>query len=175
MAKSCRLGGSVNDEDTSTASLTADIYDPVSNTMSSAGSNIFARLYHSVALLMPDATVWFAGGNPNDTYEKSMEIYQPPYLFTKVGNNVVPATRPTITSAPAHVDWGSGTFTVVTPDAADITQVVIVRNGAVTHAFNIGPTPGGPVIYQRFRAVDRDRAPGRQHRAPGLLHAVPVE
>ena len=55
------LGGSYNDEDTATASLNADLYDPTSNTFSSAGANAYARLYHSVALLMPDATVWVAG------------------------------------------------------------------------------------------------------------------
>src|SRR3954462_3719996 len=57
------LGGSYNDEDTATASLNADLYDPASNTFSSAGANAYARLYHSVALLLPDATVWVAGGN----------------------------------------------------------------------------------------------------------------
>ena len=59
------LGGSVNDEDLSTASLNADLYDPPSNTISSAGANVYPRLYHSVALLLPDATVWLAGGNPS--------------------------------------------------------------------------------------------------------------
>jgi hypothetical protein len=58
------LGGSYNDEDTATASLNADLYDPATNTFSSAGANAYARLYHSVAMLMPDATVWVAGGNP---------------------------------------------------------------------------------------------------------------
>ena len=58
------LGGSVNDEDAGTKSLNADLYDPVSDSFSSAGANAYARLYHSVALLLPDATVWVAGGNP---------------------------------------------------------------------------------------------------------------
>lgn len=56
------LGGSTNDEDSSTASLNADLYDPVTDSFSSAGANAYPRLYHSVALLLPDATVWFAGG-----------------------------------------------------------------------------------------------------------------
>src|SRR5215472_7410934 len=81
------IGGSVNDEDTSTASLKADLYDPASNTFSSAGANAYARLYHSVALLLPDATVWFAGGNPSrGTYEPHMEIYKPAYLFNPDGS-----------------------------------------------------------------------------------------
>src|SRR5690349_11358774 len=132
------LGGSYNDEDTATASLNADLYDPVTNTFSSAGANAYARLYHSVALLMPDATVWVAGGNPQrGTYESHMEIYQPAYLFTTDGSgNVIAATRPTITSAPSGINYGS-TFTVQTPDAANIASAVLVRAGGVTHAFNM--------------------------------------
>ena len=57
-------GGSVNDEDAATASLNADLYNPATNTFSSAGANAFPRLYHSVSLLLPDATVMLAGGNP---------------------------------------------------------------------------------------------------------------
>src|SRR5690242_8125486 len=64
------LGGSLNDEDTNTASLNADLYTPVSNTFSPAGTETYARLYHSVSLLLPDATVWVAGSNPaRGTYE----------------------------------------------------------------------------------------------------------
>ena len=59
------LGGSLNDEDPSTASLNADLYNPATNSFSSAGANTYPRLYHSVALLLPDATVWLAGGNPH--------------------------------------------------------------------------------------------------------------
>src|SRR6202050_5150070 len=58
------LGGSLNAEDENTAALNADLYDPVANTFSSAGTEAYARLYHSVSLLMPDATVWVAGSNP---------------------------------------------------------------------------------------------------------------
>lgn len=138
------LGGSVNDEDTSTLSLNADLFDfsavnlsaspPNVGTVSSAGKNASQRLYHSVALLLPDATVWVAGGNPwRGSYNNTMEIYQPPYLFDSAGNL---ATRPSITSAPASVSYAS-TFTVQTPDAANISHVVLVRNGAATHAFGM--------------------------------------
>jgi hypothetical protein len=126
------IGGSVNDEDTTTASRNADLYDPVSNTFSSAGANAYPRLYHSVALLLPDATVWFAGGNPSrGSYVRQMEIYKPAYLFNPDGTQ---ATRPSITSAPASVGYGES-FTVTTPDS--IASVVLVRNGAVTHAFGM--------------------------------------
>jgi hypothetical protein len=58
------VGGSGNDEDTGSLSLSADLYDPVSNTFSSAGANATQRLYHSVALLLPDGTVWLGAAIP---------------------------------------------------------------------------------------------------------------
>jgi len=131
-------GGSLNDEDTTTASLNADLYDPTTNTFSSAGANSYARLYHSVSLLLPDGTVWLAGGNPQrGTYEQNMEIYQPAYLFTTdLNGNVVSATRPIISSSPTSVSYGNS-FTVQTPDAANIASVALIRNGAATHAFDM--------------------------------------
>ncbi len=132
------LGGSVNDEDSSTAGLNADLYDPVDNTFSPAGTNAYPHLYHSVALLLPDATVMITGGNPSrGTYESHMEVYSPAYLFTTDGNgNAIPATRPTISSLSTSTLPYNGAFTVNTPDAADISSVVLVRPGADTHAFN---------------------------------------
>ncbi len=120
------VGGSVNDEDTTTASLNADLLGPDPNNpgkyiFSSAGANAYPRLYHSVALLLPDATVW------------QMEIYQPPYLFNSTGGAAI---RPSITSAPSSISYGNA-FTVQTPDAASINRVVLVRNGTVTHAFGM--------------------------------------
>ena len=131
------VGGSVNDEDLGSVSFTADLFNVNSDTItqSSAGSNAFARLYHSVELLLPDATLLVAGGNPaRGTYEPHMEIYSPPYLFNADGT---PATRPTITSVtPGVVGYGT-TFQVSSPDAASISSVVLMRLGSVTHAFDM--------------------------------------
>ena len=138
------VGGSVNDEDTGSLSLNADLFNlnsvnlnttpPNLGTVSSAGANATQRLYHSVALLLPNATVWLAGGNPDyGTYNNTMEIYQPPYLFNSNGGL---ATRPSITSAPSSITYGK-TFTVDTPNASSISSAVLVRNGTVTHAFGM--------------------------------------
>ena len=128
------LGGSLFDEESSTASFNADLFDPATNTFSSAGVYAYARLYHSVALLLPDATVWSAGGNPlRGHYVPQQEIYRPPYLFNPDGSA---ATRPSITSAPSSISYNHS-FTVQTPDAANISHVVLVRNGSVTHAFGM--------------------------------------
>ncbi len=128
-------GGSTNDEDETTAALNADMYDPVANTMSAAGTEAYARLYHTVTLLMPDATVWVAGSNPaQGTYQPEMEVYSPPYLFNSNGSL---ATRPTITSvSTTKVGYGSS-FTLQTPNAATISSVVLMRDGSSTHAFDM--------------------------------------
>jgi hypothetical protein len=128
-------GGSINDEDAATASLNADLYDPASNTFSAAGTNAYPRLYHSNALLLPDATVLLMGGNPQrGSYEARPEIYSPAYLFATDGT---PAPRPTIASVPPDPITYAATFGVQTPDAADIASVVLVRPGAPTHAFDM--------------------------------------
>jgi hypothetical protein len=128
-------GGSVNDEDAATASLNADLYDPATNTFSSAGANLFPRLYHSASLLLPDATVLLIGGNPQrGTYERRLENYSPAYLFDATGG---PALRPTITGVPSDPVGYGASFQVQTPDAAAISSVVLVRPGAATHAFDM--------------------------------------
>ena len=128
-------GGSAADEDASTASLQAEIYDPVSNSFSSAGSNTFPRLYHNTQLLLPDGTVALFGGNPaQGVFENHIEIYQPSYLFNSDGS---PATRPSIgPGAPASLTYGQS-LTVPTPDASSIASVVLMKAGSVTHSFDM--------------------------------------
>jgi len=127
--------GSAQDEDASTASLQAQIYDPASNSFSSAGSNAFPRLYHNTQLLLPDGTVLLTGGNPaQGVFESHIEIYQPTYLFNPDGS---PATRPkSATNAPSSITYGQS-LTLSTPDAATIASVVLMKAGSVTHSFDM--------------------------------------
>jgi hypothetical protein len=138
------LGGSAIDKDVYSATLGADLFDPASGSWSSAGREAYARLYHSVALLLPDGTVVVAGSNPKrGTYEPHIEIYSPAYLFTTdAKGNTVRAIRPVTTAAPASIGYGTGTFQVQTPNAPgttlpDVKSVVLVRPGSVTHAFDM--------------------------------------
>ena len=133
------LGGSVNDEDNNTASLGADLYTPNANLLGGsfapAGTEAFPRLYHSVSLLLPDATVWVAGGNPQrGTYESHMEIYTPQYLLNPDGTF---ATRPVISGVSSSVVGYNSAFQVQTPDAANVSKVMLIRNGSATHAFDM--------------------------------------
>jgi Domain of unknown function (DUF1929) len=109
-------------------------------------SNI-ARLYHSSAILLPDASVLVAGSNPNidvntttiypTTYQA--EIFYPPYFAA--------TTRPVPSGIPSTLSYGGNPFDITVPassyagaanNAADNTTVVITRGGFTTHAMNMG-------------------------------------
>jgi hypothetical protein len=127
-------GPGFNDE--SRAEFSAEMWDPSTGTFTELSSMTIPRVYHSVALLMPDARVLVGGGGEggNGTDEPNIEMFYPPYLFNSDGSL---ATRPSISAAPDSLTRGTS-FTVSSPDAARISKVVLIRNGAVTHSFNAG-------------------------------------
>ncbi|KAJ3766035.1 hypothetical protein FB446DRAFT_417507, partial [Lentinula raphanica] len=110
-------------------------------------SSDIPRLYHSSAILLPDASVLIAGSNPNvdvnlttyfpTTYKA--EIFYPSYFSS--------STRPVPTGIPSTLSYGGAYFDVSIPsssytgsanDAAANTTVVVVRPGWTTHAMNMG-------------------------------------
>ena len=143
-------GGSVTNEVPDTPGKTADLYDPVSNSFSSGGTASRSRLYHSTALLLPDATVMSMGSNPDGgNYEPAIEIYTPPYLFD--ANDQLITNRPAITgtSLASGVVGYNAPFSVTYTSASPISSAVLVRPGADTHGFDMdqrlvglcGPSP----------------------------------
>ena len=100
----------------------AEMWDPATGAFTPMASSLVPRIYHSSALLLPDGRVLTLGGNDQPV----PEAYSPPYLFK--------GARPTITSAPAGIDYGQH-FTVQTPNTG-IAKVTLIRTGSVTHAFN---------------------------------------
>ena len=66
-------------------------------------------------------------------YEPHIEIYSPPYLFNADGTA---ATRPVISRIDQTIHYGAN-FYIRTPYPADIKSVVLIRPGAVTHAFDM--------------------------------------
>jgi hypothetical protein len=107
----------------------AEIWDQASGSWRTVAALGDPRLYHSVALLLPDGRVFVSGGggDPGITDFKSYQIYSPAYLFK--------GPRPTIASVPGNVQYGA-TVSVGTPDAANIRRVALIRTGSVTHAFD---------------------------------------
>ncbi len=108
----------------------AEIWNPATGVWTTLASNAVTRTYHATSLLLPDGRILHAGsgaasGAPN---QENAEIFSPPYLFK--------GPRPGISDAPSVVTYGSS-FTVTTPEAADIGNVSLIRLGSVTHAFDM--------------------------------------
>jgi len=132
--------------------LTPAIYNPKApkgSRWSNAGlsASQIPRLYHSTAILLPDASVLLAGSNPHPdvnltapyptTYRA--DIFYPPYFSASV--------RPAPTGMPTTLSYGGDPFNITIPkssytglanDAAGNTTVVIQRGGFTTHAMNMG-------------------------------------
>lgn len=117
----------------------AEIYDPAADAWTITAPATIARLYHSVALLLPDGRVVSAGGNPDKgsqtawlppdpLEEERLEIFSPSYLFRK-------NTRPVIQNAPDEVHYGQAII-IRTQQAADIVNASLMAPGLTTHSFN---------------------------------------
>ncbi|KAJ1307837.1 hypothetical protein OPQ81_001919 [Rhizoctonia solani] len=112
------------------------------------GSSTIPRLYHSSALLLPDASVLVAGSNPNVDVnlttafptEYRAERFYPPY-FANISSRPVPYNLPTTLSyggASFDIELGPESYAGNANDAAKATKVTLVRPGFTTHAMNMG-------------------------------------
>jgi hypothetical protein len=119
--------GSTVGEDATSLPLPAEIYNPATNSWSVDATPQVPRVYHSVALLLPDGRVVTAGGNPTrGVNELRIEIYSPWYMTQ---------TRPSIQSAPQSAAYG-GTVRIQTPQASGIKWISLIRPGAPTHSLD---------------------------------------
>jgi len=126
-------GSEVNNEMTG-VNYSAEIWNPSTGTWVRGANEVKARLYHSTALLLPDASVLVAGGGaPGPQTNTNMEIYYPPYLYDASGAF---ASRPGISSAPTFIDIGE-TFAVGLASTQSISRVVMIKTGSVTHSWNM--------------------------------------
>jgi Domain of unknown function (DUF1929) len=123
-------GGSMFDNTDFGVARTLRIWNPASRAWSNGPMAKQKRLYHSVSMLLPDATVLTGGGGaPGPQTNLNAEIFYPPYLYKKDGSGL-PATRPMISQAPSMVTWNTA-FSV--QSSSPISRVTLVRAGSVTH------------------------------------------
>ncbi|KFA49257.1 hypothetical protein S40293_08316 [Stachybotrys chartarum IBT 40293] len=132
-----------NDE----ANYLPELYNPETNEWTQLAPAGIPRNYHSVSLLLPDASVLSAGGGGCATYGPDSpiiidcgdqeyshpdgQIFYPPYLFNEDGSR---AERPVITSVHStRVEAGSTIrFTV----SGGATTFSLIRMGTATHSVN---------------------------------------
>ena len=126
-------GGSAVANQLSGVNNRAEIWDPATGRWTRGPSGRRARLYHSGALLLPDASVLVHGGGaPGPLANLHAEIYYPPYLYDAAGAF---RPRPVISSAPATIDLGVD-FSIVS-NSTNIRRVTLVKTGSVTHSVNM--------------------------------------
>ena len=112
--------------------LQPEIWDPVSTNFTPVAPLSIPRNYHSIGLLLPDATVLSAGGGlcgACATNHYDGQIYSPGYLFDADGTRAI---RPVIESAPAQV--GVGESLSATTDSP-VDSWALLRLGATTRMF----------------------------------------
>jgi hypothetical protein len=128
-------GGSTDGNVTTGDWFVSESWDPATGQWHDMATATIPRLYHSSALLLPDATVITGGGgDPGPFTNLNAEIFYPPYLYLKDGSGNL-APRPAITAAPDVLGWAQP-FTVNVTSATPISRVTLVRTGVVTHDFN---------------------------------------
>ncbi len=123
------------------------------------------RLYHNTALLLPDGRIFVASGGSFGVWDKTdegekfhlnvmmqptgtpklaeagtqaqvkaenyqIELYYPPYLFA-------PGPRPMIKSAPKAIAYDQS-YTMSVDHMTSTASVVLIKLGAVTHAWDMG-------------------------------------
>ncbi|PYI17505.1 putative galactose oxidase [Aspergillus violaceofuscus CBS 115571] len=115
--------------------FTPELYDPATDTFHELTRNNIKRVYHSISMLLPDATVLNGGGGlcGNCTANHyDAEIYSPPYLFDENGNK---ARRPQITSlSDGHRVTVGEQIRFKTDDFIETAS--LVRVGTTTHTVN---------------------------------------
>jgi YVTN family beta-propeller protein len=127
-------GGSIEWNVMNNVAYEAEIWNPATGQWVLGARALQARLYHSVAILLPDATVMVGGGGaPGPQTNLNHEIFYPPYLFN---SNATEATRPAIASAPTVVDPGRTVQVNVTHNRP-VARVTFVKSGSVTHGWNM--------------------------------------
>ena len=132
--------------DDSSSVYDSEIWNPQTQAWTLGDKADKPRNYHASALLLPDATVWTAGGGGCGNClanHLNYEIYYPPYLFQKDNSGKL-AVRPQLITIPSSVTFNQS-FSITTPQAQDIAAVNLVALGATTHAFNMN---------QRFMSLD---------------------
>nr|6RYX_A Chain A, Kelch domain-containing protein [Colletotrichum graminicola M1.001] len=127
--------------------LVAELFNPETREWKQMAPMAVPRNYHSVSILLPDATVFSGGGgmcwvqNVGDSTagcDKTVdhsdgEIFEPPYLFNEDGSR---AARPVISAISADPIKAGATLTFTVEGVEGQGTAALIRLGSVTHSVN---------------------------------------
>jgi hypothetical protein len=116
-----------------TSVLVPELWDPGTETFTQLPAMSSPRNYHSIALLLPDGRVLSGGGGLCGSCAANhpdVQILTPPYLLNQDGT---PAGRPSITSAPSVIAYGSSASVTTNISAS---AFVLMRLSSSTHTVN---------------------------------------
>ncbi|NWG38174.1 galactose oxidase-like domain-containing protein [Nitrososphaera sp.] len=108
--------------------MPAELFDPVTETWTVLPSATVPRVYHSVALLLPDGRVWTASSTASrHDWELRTELFSPDYVLS--------GSRPVINGTPTVGGYG-GSISIPTQNPQSISSVSMVRISNTTHHYN---------------------------------------
>lgn len=116
--------------------LVPELFDPATETWRALCRKPIGRMYHTTAMLLPDARVLVAGHDgalnmpPYDRSRYELELFSPPYLFARDGS---PARRPVISRAPSSIRYGEELEATVPEHVA---SAALIAPSALTHQIN---------------------------------------
>ena len=143
--------------------LRAELYDPVADAWRLLPAQLYARMYHSTAILLPDGRV-LSAGQDHGPGAYTAELYHPSYLYR--------GPRPVIAASPSAVALGETFEVMATVDTQrSVGAVVLMTLGSVTHGINQTQRS----IHLEFQQ-DGDRfqveMPASPYRAPLGFHML---
>ncbi|EMD59761.1 hypothetical protein GGP41_008464 [Bipolaris sorokiniana] len=120
-----------------------ELFDPATRTFTELSPEVVPRNYHSVAILLPDGTVFTGGGGlcwddgsgrvsepcRNTVDHPNGQIFTPPYLTTG-------APRPVIENVASTKIAPGGRLEVTMKGSAKDVSFSLIRIGSVTHSIN---------------------------------------
>jgi hypothetical protein len=115
------------------AVMQAELFDSENESWTTLAKINRRRMYHSCAILLPDASAVISGNtrhwNPDNAVEEgALEIFSPPYLFQK--------ERPQIRNVPGSLSYNT-TLQISHSPSPNVDRVSLMRPSSNTHTNNM--------------------------------------